>query len=428
METPEMDTTGRGPPIKRKKRDSCPHLVEQLRAGKIRWMLTGHYVDGKRSREYFTNLDTAKRRLQMLTTARTNTGTLAERIARDPEVAADAGRAVDLLTPYGVTLLDAARDWVDCRKALDGTGLDFVAVAREAAALYESRRAALTLAAIWQEFQADAETAKLSAAYRHDLKRRWRPFEDHFGPDSLACDVSPKLIRNWLAGLAVGDLSKGNYHRTVGAVFAYAVHRGLIGENPFRKVKKPRVEARDSVEVFTPEQMAALLKAAHPDWLPALAIAGFAGLRPDEIGRLEWKEIHLDTGFVEVTARKAKGGQRRRLVVISKNLRAWLEPYAGKTGRVVSCPKGMEDRYKRQMAMKAAGIERWPNDVLRHSFASYHLALHRDINETALQLGHTSTAMLFRHYRESVKPEAARAWWELMPGKAEGTKRKAAKR
>ncbi len=380
-------------------------------------MLAGHYVDGKRQREYFNDLDEAKGRLKILETARVNLGTLADTVASKPKMVADAAGALDLLKPFGITLLEVAREWRACREALHGTSLELLEVVKGAAALHETKRKAKTLAAIWSEFQTDPETAKLSDAYRYDLKRRWRTFEDHFGPDTLACDVSPDLIRRWVLALTVGDLSKGNYHRTVGAVFAYAVHRGLIDENPFRKVKKPRVEAKDGVEVFTPEQMSALLKAAHSDWLPALAIGGFAGLRPDEIGRLEWKEIHLDTGFIEVTARKAKGGQRRRLVPICPNLRAWLKAYSKKSGRVVTSKKGLEDRTKRQMAMKDAGIERWPNDVLRHSFASYHLALHRDINETALQLGHTSTAMLFRHYRESVKPEAARAWWALRPEK-----------
>ena len=62
-------------------------------------------------------------------------------------------------------------------------------------------------------------------------------------------------------------------------------------------------------------------------------------------------------------------------------------------------------------------------DVLRHSFASYHLRHHRnDLNLTAQELGHTSTKMLFQHYREAVKPDAAKAWWALMPEKVKGAK------
>ena len=72
--------------------------------------------------------------------------------------------------------------------------------------------------------------------------------------------------------------------------------------------------------------------------------------------------------------------------------------------------------------MKAAGIERWPNNALRHSFASYHLALHQNAATTALQLGHTDSRLLFEHYRELVHPEDAKAFWEITPGKDEDGK------
>ena len=39
---------------------------------------------------------------------------------------------------------------------------------------------------------------------------------------------------------------------------------------------------------------------------------------------------------------------------------------------------------------------------MRHSFASYHLALHESADKTALEMGHRDTRMLFRHYREIV--------------------------
>ncbi|HRJ10967.1 MAG TPA: tyrosine-type recombinase/integrase [Prosthecobacter sp.] len=413
MKSPEIATGGRGQTLQRRKRAAVPKIVEQRNSsGTVRWMISGLYVDGKRKREFFTDPDTAKRRLQMLQTARANTGALAERIAKRPELAADAGRAADLLAPLGLSLLDAARVHVECLKALEGTGLALLDVARDAAAAHASRRAALTLEALGARFLSDPETLKLSRAYLVDVRNRWRRFQDDMGAETLACDVTPDRVRRWLAGLDVAAISKGNFHRTCSAVFSYAMHAELVRENPFRKVKKPVVETKDGVEVFTPEQMGALLRAADQSWLPALAIGGFAGLRPEELRRLEWDEVDLKAGFIEVKASKSKTG-RRRLVTISANLLSWLEPCAREKGRVVN----PNERKKRLAAMKAAGIERWPSDVLRHSFASYHLAAHKDMNGTALELGHNSTTMLFRHYREAVKPEAARAWWALMPEK-----------
>jgi integrase len=380
-------------------------------------MISGLYVNGQRKREFFNDLESANLRLQTLQTARQNTGTLADRIALKPEHAADAARAADLLTPYGLTLLEAAREYVKCRKALEGTGLALVDVARQAGADHESRRAAVTLKALGARFLADPETVKLSTAYLRDVRQRWRRFEDDLGPETLACDVKPDAVRRWLAELDLGAVSKGNFHRTISAVFSYAMHSELVQENPFRKVRKPTVETKDGVEVFTPAQMAALLKAADPTWLPALAIGGFAGLRPEELRRLDWDEVDMKAGFIEVKASKSKTG-KRRLVAISKNLLTWLEPYAGETGRVVK----PNERKKRLAAMETAKVKRWPMDVLRHSFASYHVAMHKDLNATALELGHTSTKMLFQHYREAVKPEAAKAWWALMPPTKKGRK------
>ncbi|MGH7943077.1 MAG: zonular occludens toxin domain-containing protein, partial [Limisphaerales bacterium] len=59
----------------------------------------------------------------------------------------------------------------------------------------------------------------------------------------------------------------------------------------------------------------------------------FAGLRHAEIDRLEWHEIDLEDGFIEVKAIKSKTGERR-LVPIHDNLKEWLLPYRQPTGKV----------------------------------------------------------------------------------------------
>ena len=81
-------------------------------------------------------------------------------------------------------------------------------------------------------------------------------------------------------------------------------------------------------------------------------------------------------------------------------------------------PPAITYRRKFLRALQTAGITPWPPNALRHSFGSYHLAHHRDAARTALELGHSESATLFRHYRELVRPAEARAFWHIMPQKA----------
>jgi integrase len=98
-------------------------------------------------------------------------------------------------------------------------------------------------------------------------------------------------------------------------------------------------------------------------------------------------------------------------VHILANLSAWLRPHAKSGGRVT--PTNYEKLLKQ--ARDAAGIVEWPQNGLRHSYASYHLAQFRRAEDLAEEMGHRGTDILFRHYRELVKPDAANRYWEIMP-------------
>ena len=52
------------------------------------------------------------------------------------------------------------------------------------------------------------------------------------------------------------------------------------------------------------------------------------------------------------------------------------------------------------------------------SFVSYRLAETQDAGKTALESGHDQT-ILFAHYRELVKPQAAKLYWSIIPEEAE---------
>ncbi len=67
------------------------------------------------------------------------------------------------------------------------------------------------------------------------------------------------------------------------------------------------------------------------------------------------------------------------------------------------------------------GISGWLRDGLRHTFATYHLAYHRDPGRTAFEMGHRGNAdLVFEHYRQLAKRSDATLFWKIMPGDEKG--------
>jgi len=64
--------------------------------------------------------------------------------------------------------------------------------------------------------------------------------------------------------------------------------------------------------------------------------------------------------------------------------------------------------------VKKAGIENYPRNALRHSYGSYHVAQHSNIEDTALQMGNSGDVII-KHYRETVMPKSAERYWAIRP-------------
>ncbi len=85
--------------------------------------------------------------------------------------------------------------------------------------------------------------------------------------------------------------------------------------------------------ILNPEQAAALLaESKDNDLLAFHAIGLFAGLRVAEIKALDWRDVDIAGGFIHVGAKISKT-RSRRLVPVTLNLLAWLQPVAKPAGR-----------------------------------------------------------------------------------------------
>ena len=56
----------------------------------------------------------------------------------------------------------------------------------------------------------------------------------------------------------------------------------------------------------------------------------------------------------------------------------------------------------------------WKKNALRHSFISYRVADTQNVNQTALECGN-SPSIIFKHYRELVRPAEATKWFGIAP-------------
>jgi integrase len=270
----------------------------------------------------------------------------------------------------------------------------------------------ITVAALVPQLIADKKKDGMSKRYLEDLRSRLPRFGEAFGEQMIAA-ISAKQIDTWLRALPVGATTRNNFRRTLVMMFNHAIALGYATSNPAAKTAKAK-ETDSPPGILTLQQTARLLEAASPELLPYVAIGAFAGLRRAEIERLDWSDVHFDDNLIEVTAQKSKTA-RRRFVKIQPNLREWLLPVRKHSGKVT--PDNLETQL--EAARETAGIADWPDNALRHSFASYHLAHFRDAAALALEMGHTDSGMIFNHYRQLVRPKEAERYWNIRPAKAE---------
>lgn len=266
----------------------------------------------------------------------------------------------------------------------------------------------IPLSAALQQLITNRSSSGASKRYCDDLRLRLTKFCEAF-PSKTIAELTTSEIDSWLEGLGVAPTTRNTFRRDVRTLFSFAVTRKYCQENPATETRKAK-EVDGDVKILTVEESARLLEAADSDMLPYFAIAAFAGLRRAEIERLDWKQIDLHRNFIEVKARQAKTATRR-LVTVQPNLSAWLQPYRQSKGNV--CPLNFRKRFD-EVRAQAGLLTDWTENILRHSYGSYHLAEFNDAPALALQMGN-STEVIFKHYRELVKPNDAHRYWSIMP-------------
>jgi integrase len=288
--------------------------------------------------------------------------------------------------------------------------VDLNTVVTQFIAQHVAREKSVTFKQMFDAFTASKKTR--SEAYLRGLKYTLPRFANLH--DRIVADLSPQNIEAELEGMT--PAVRNAFLRNLRAVFNFGVKRSWLAANPISKLDFESIK-RSEVVTLTPKEATALMSAAAENraLLPYHAIALFAGVRPLELQRLNWQHVDLVECHIEITADVSKTG-RRRIIDIEPNLKAWLNHYISNGGSTEgSVTPTTNLRTKLRSIRESAGLTKWTQDVMRHSYASYWLAKHGDINRLTLQMGHESADMLWKHYHKASKKKDADAYWSILP-------------
>jgi integrase len=378
-------------PHKRASRKSWPPIYKRThRSGQVGYLVDLGHVTGQRIRKTFSTKADAETFAEQARVAHKNEGVAAFSLPQEARVS--AAKCLGKLAPYNATLEEAVDYYV--KHVL-------------------RYRNAPTVAEIGVQMLNDAKSAGRRERTIRDLQTRMRQFSAAFGNRRLGTITLPEL-QAWLNNPVWSPRTRINYAVKVSQLYNFAIKHNWADANLAEKVSRPTPEDKEP-GILTVKQVSAMLEHA-PEFhlLPYVALGLFAGLRSAEIQRLDWSAVKLSERSIIIGAEVAKK-HSRRVVEINNTLAAWLAPYVKERGPVVSLDH-LRERF--EALRKKASITEWPDNALRHSFGSYHLAAHGDAVKTAAQMGHRDTGVLHNHYKALVTKTDAERFWALRP--AEG--------
>ena len=379
-----------------------------------RWKLNVPAVyaeSGKRERHFYITKEKALSAAKSLRDKRDNYGKQAQAIK--PSLAEDAVQAAEILAQWKISILEAARmvDAIRKRETASTTLVNAIAQWLEHC-----------------ETKAKPLRDRTIRNYRLTLDRIAAALGDKLMATITAEDMQAAIAPKGTTGAAAAERV-----RNAKAFWHWCAKKKWCDAETFREVEMPSAGDGDAeISILTPEQASDLLRQAEqhfPQAVASIALQLFAGIRAEEITRMEAQHVCADG--IELPASVTKKG-RRRHITPSDTLVAWLKKFPfqpclnwRETFAAVRRLSGwkvssviLNDRIKAGTMAKLPAPHRgvWPQNVMRHSHASFAVEIGTPIEKLLFEFGHAgNTDLLKQHYVGRAKRKDAIAYFQIMP-------------
>jgi integrase len=274
--------------------------------------------------------------------------------------------------------------------------------------------------------RADNDEVSLDTYRQH--KHKARLFSERFGKREVAT-VRTEDIQSWLEDCKLQSGGTwNNYLKVVSLVFTSA----KVRPNPCDDIKRRREGGSEEDRKLPVLNIAKLFHTAMTTerfriCLRRLALETFAGVRFSSACRLEDSDINAEDRGIRHRGSTIKTRGRLYVSPYPDVLFAWLAVAPDDSELNYTDKKGKVNRHRRYLALKSelfhvARIAH-PQNCLRHSFPTYHLAKRQEPGKTAYLMCHKNQLKLWNDYKgdataaegeafESLTPARVRQWAE----------------
>ena len=181
-------------------------------------------------------------------------------------------------------------------------------------------------------------------------------------------------------------------------LFEFALRREWCDKNPIKRIERKKVIEREILPLKLSETKQ-LIKTAQnesPEYAIVAALLVYTGIRPREVRRLTWRDIDTEEKIITVRSQCSKTGGVRQ-VEIPPVLNRLLIAHSRELKEGKICPSDWQRRW-RKIRDNSGFRGRWVQDVLRHTYASFHAKRYADLPRLQLNMGHRDLSLLRSRY------------------------------
>lgn len=228
---------------------------------------------------------------------------------------------------------------------------------------------------------------------------------DGFG-DRAAASLTSDDLERWARRQAWSQTTQ-RYGLTVAAgVYRWAARTGLIESNPVAVLNRPPGRSRGADVLIDDVLHERILGVSSPEFADFITVVRATGARPGEVARLEARHISWEAKCWTLAEHKTAARGRVRTVYMPDSVIPLVRTLAENrpTGPIFLNTKGepwVKTGWRQAMAraQQKLGLDRRPlTSGYRHTFATDALESGVPDTHVAELLGHSSTAMVSKHY------------------------------